>query len=348
MRYGLKGERVSSKYQGRYEDFIMKKLSRLLILFLIPLVTACGGGGGGGGSSTANVAGNWTGTWASNKVLASGTISATITQSGTTFSGSMILTGSPCFSNGAISGGTFSGDTVSWISPGIVNFTGTVSGNTINGSYFVTLAGACYGDTGTFSVTRAPHQTVTTQILSDPVYDGDIALTTTASYTVAQGMTQTVQSVFAGINPVTGTEYRAFLDFPLTGANGVPGNAIIVSAFLDFFVNSIDPTNGTIPIRIELVDIPGLTLVQDDFSRTLQPSLAFTTIVPPISQADVGYNVTVDVTSLMVEAQNLGLLDFQVRILEDLGSVPPGLVEIDDTTGPNRAALAPLLQVTYY
>ncbi len=190
--------------------------------------------------------------------------------------------------------------------------------------------------------------TFTTQILSDPVYDGDIALTTSNSFTITQGMTPTIQSVFAGINPSTLTEYRAFLDFPLTGANGVPGNAVIVSAFLDFFVNSIDPTNGTIPIRIELVDIPGLTLVQDDFSRTLQPSLAFTTIVPPISQADVGFNVTVDVTSLMVEAQNLGLLDFQVRILEDLGSVSPGLIEIIDTTGPNRGALAPLLQVSYF
>ncbi len=195
---------------------------------------------------------------------------------------------------------------------------------------------------------RTGQPTITTQILSDPVYDGDISFTAPASYTVTQGMSPTVQSVFAGVDPVTGAEYRAFLDFPLTGANGVPGNAIIVSAFLDIVINSIDPPSGTIPIRIELVDIPGLTLVQDDYSRTFLPALTFTTISPPISSSDVGYHVTVDVTPLMVQAQNLLLPDFQVRILEDLVSAAPGLIEINDTTGPSRGALAPLLEVSYY
>ncbi len=190
--------------------------------------------------------------------------------------------------------------------------------------------------------------TITTQILSDPVYDGDIALTTSNNFTITQGMTPTIQSVFAGIDPVTGTEYRAFLDFPLTGANGVPGNAVIESAFLNIVINSIDPLNGTIPIRIELVNIPGLTLVQNDFSRTLLPPLTFTTIVPPISQSDVGHNVRVDVTSLMVQAQNLLLPDFQVRILEDLVIAPAGLIEINDTTTSNRINLAPLLEVAYF
>jgi hypothetical protein len=50
----------------------------------------------------------------------------------------------------------------------------------------------------------------------------------------------------------------------------------------------------------------------------------------------------------MVEAQRLGLLDFQVRILEDLGPVTPGLIEITDTTGVNRGAVAPQLQVNYF
>ncbi len=191
--------------------------------------------------------------------------------------------------------------------------------------------------------------TITTQILSDPVYDGDIAVNSSGTSTVVtQGMTLTIQSVFAGIDPVTGTEYRAFLDFPLTGANGVPGNAVIVSAFLFIRINSIQPLNGTIPIRIELVDIPGLTLAQSDFDRTLQPPLTFTTIVPPISQPDVGNDVIVDVTSLMVEAQNLLLPDFQVRILEDLVITPAGLIEINDTTGSNRINLAPLLEVNYF
>ena len=62
----------------------------------------------------------------------------------------------------------------------------------------------------------------------------------------------------------------------------------------------------------------------------------------------VGAHVNVDVTPLMVEAQRLGLSNFQVRIMEDLGPVSPGLIEINDTTGANRATLAPLLSVTYF
>ena len=189
---------------------------------------------------------------------------------------------------------------------------------------------------------------IVTQILSDPAFDGDIVQDPlSGAFTVTQGNTQ---SVFAGINPVTGAEYRAFLDFPLTGANGVPGNAVIVSAILDIEINSIlpQPVIGTIPIRIDLVSFQPPTLVGTDFDRTIQPALATATIIPPISQADFGNHVSLDVTSLMEEAQRLGLANFQVRILEDLGIVSPGLIEINDTTGANRPILAPLLQVTYF
>ena len=190
-------------------------------------------------------------------------------------------------------------------------------------------------------------RTIDTQILSDSSLDGNIVQNPSiAALTITQG---TAQSVFAGINPTTGAEFRAFLDFPLTGTGGVPGHAIIVSAFLDIVINSIvpQPLPGTIPIRIDLVSFPP-TLVGADFDRTIQPALATTTIMPPISQADFGNHVLVDVTSLMSEAQNLGLVDFQIRILEDLGAVTPGQIEITDTTGANRSALAPLLLVTYF
>ena len=196
--------------------------------------------------------------------------------------------------------------------------------------------------------TSAP-PTFTTQILSDPVYDGDIAQDPN---TLALTVTQTnTQSVFAGIDPASFVEYRAFLDFPLSGTGGVPGNAVIISATLDIVINNIflQSPVSTIPIRIELVSFQPPTLIETDFDRTLQPALAFTTIVPPISSADVGNHVIVDVTLLMQQAQNLGLPDFQVRILEDLGLVSPGLIEINDTTATesSRAALAPLLTVTY-
>jgi len=196
-----------------------------------------------------------------------------------------------------------------------------------------------------------PPPTIITQIFSDPAVDGDILQTSPTTFTITQGMIPPVQSVFAGIDPSSLQESRAFLDFPLTGPDGVPGNATIVSATLDIVITNVFlqlPTD-TIPIRIELVSFPGLTLVSDDFSRTLLPAIAFTTIEPPISSADAGGHVPVDVTSLMVQAQSLGLLDFQVRILEDLVAAPPGLIEINDTTDPTiRGALAPLLQVEYF
>jgi hypothetical protein len=188
--------------------------------------------------------------------------------------------------------------------------------------------------------------TIVTQILSDPAFDGYITQTSSTTFTVTQGMTLSppaVQSVFAGIDPVTFEESRAFLDFPLTGANGVPGNAVIVSATLDIVIDSIQPPPGIIPIRIDLVSFPQ-PLIESDFSRT---TLATTTIFPSISSADVGQHVFVDMTSLMTQAQNLGLLDFQIRILLDFSAVS-GLIEIDDTTGSNRVFLAPLLQVEYF
>jgi hypothetical protein len=89
-------------------------------------------------------------------------------------------------------------------------------------------------------------------------------------------------------------------------------------------------------------------LIETDFDRTLQLPLAFVRVAPPFSQADVGTNVSIDVTSLLLQAQQLQLPDFQVRILEDLGPAIPVLIEIDDTTGANRASQAPLLTVTYF
>ena len=190
---------------------------------------------------------------------------------------------------------------------------------------------------------------IVTQILSDALYDGDIALgpSSSATYTVTQGNSQ---SVFAGIDPVTLIEYRTFLDFPLGGSNGVPLDAVIDSATLDIYINSIDPypLSGTIPIRIDLVSFQPPYLVGTDFDRSSQPALMTKTINPPISQTDFGNHVYIDVTQMMVEVQRLGLADFQVRIMEDLGLVSPGIIEINDTTGSNRNQLAPLLEVSYY
>jgi hypothetical protein len=200
---------------------------------------------------------------------------------------------------------------------------------------------ACGGGDGSRSA-------VVAQILSDPAFDGDIEQTSSSTFTVTQGMSPTVQNVLAGIDPVALTEFRAFLDFPLGGPGGVPGDAFIESAFLEVFIDDLQPIGGNLPILVDLVSFQPPTLLPTDFDRTLQPALASTRISPPISRPDVGTYVSIDVTSLMVEAQRSGLPDFQVRIMEDLGPPIAALMAIDDTTGSSRSARAPLLTVTYH
>jgi len=202
--------------------------------------------------------------------------------------------------------------------------------------------------TGCGSDHSSPPPPFLSQILSDAAIDGDIAKSAGGgTVTVTQG---SAQSYYAGFDPADGAELRAFLQFPLDGAGGVPGDAVIQSATLDILINSIlpNPLVGTVPIRIDLVDLRPPTLFAPDFDRTLQPALATTTIFPPISQNDFGQHVLVDVTALMREAQRLGLLRFQVRILLDPGVTTSGLIEINDTTGVNRGTLAPLLDVSYF
>ena len=193
-----------------------------------------------------------------------------------------------------------------------------------------------------------PPSTVTTQILSDSSYDGDIEQVSASSYTVTQGMSANVQTVLAGIDPAGGTEFRAFLDFPLGGSGGVPGNAAIDSAFLEVFVDDLQPNASTLPLRVELVSFQPPSLIPTDFDRSAQPPLAAVTLSPPINRADIGTYVSIDVTALMVQAQRQGLPDFQVRIMEDLGPAVASLMTIDDTTGPDRPKQAPLLTVTYF
>jgi hypothetical protein len=195
---------------------------------------------------------------------------------------------------------------------------------------------------------QRPPPAITTRILSDAGFDGDIEQTSPTTFTITQGMSPSVQNVFAGIDPGTLTEFRAFLDFPLTGPGGIPGNAMIESASLDVYIDDLQPITGTFPILVELVSFQPPTLIETDFDRTLQPPLAFVRVAPPFSQADVGTNVSIDVTSLLVQAQQLQLPDLQVRILEDLGPAITVLIAIDDTTGVNRALHAPLLTVTYF
>ena len=207
--------------------------------------------------------------------------------------------------------------------------------------------GACGGGGNGEAFDQGPPQIVA-QILSDATYDGDIEQTSPGAYVVTQGMSSSVQTVFAGIDPVAGTEFRAFLDFPLSGPGGVPGNALIDSAFLEVFVDDVQPAAGSVPIRVELVEFQPPTLIGTDFDRGAQPPLASALVQGDVTSADIGKFVPLDVTQLMIRAQQLGLVDFQVRVMEDLGPAIFTLVEIDDSTASDRRSRAPLLTVTYH
>jgi len=206
----------------------------------------------------------------------------------------------------------------------------------------LTLTGCGGSDNG-----NSPQQ-VTTQIYSDSSFDGDIELTASNNYAVTQGMSSTVQSVFAGIDPNSGSEFRTFLDFPLTGTTGIPSNASIQSAILEIYIDDLHPRTGTLPIQIDLVAFQPPTLIGTDFDTASQPALASINASPDFTSADVGTLASIDVTPLMVQAQRQGLVDFQVRIMEVLGPAIPVLMVIDDSTGANRTSLAPLLTVTYF
>lgn len=203
------------------------------------------------------------------------------------------------------------------------------------------LAGCGGSDNG-------PPPLYTSTIQSDPAFDGDIQETAPATYNVTQGTSANVQSFFAGIDPGSATEYRTFLDFPLGGNGGVPINATIDSAFLDIFVNSLQPDGSAMPLRIELVEFQPPTLVGTDFDRTAQPPLAFIQVTPDIGPGDVGTNVSIDVTPLMIKAQQLGVTDFQLRVMQDLGPGIPVIMEINDSTGSDRSSRAPQLTVNYF
>jgi len=126
----------------------------LLVSFaFLTFLPGCGREGGSNPFDSPTPLQIWYGTWASSKVVASGTMTLTVTQTDTTFSGSITLSNSPCFVTSPITGWTVAGNSVSWSSPEIGNFSGTITGATISGTYSVTAAGACFGDTGIFSVT---------------------------------------------------------------------------------------------------------------------------------------------------------------------------------------------------
>ena len=175
------------------------------------------------------------------------------------------------------------------------------------------------------------------QTLSDRPVDGDIGFTAPGTFVISQAnVTNNVQYGIDG----AGTEFRAFLDFPLDGSNGggvLPLSAVIVAADIEVFVNNVT-LSSPVPTLLDLVPFPVSGLTSADFDSTpLLTRLPF-----DILSSDINNSVRIDVTSLMTEAQRLGHRNLQLRFLLDFPATT-GLVEIDD----GAAAFAPQLTVEF-
>jgi hypothetical protein len=179
------------------------------------------------------------------------------------------------------------------------------------------------------------------QIYSDQLADGDIAFDSVLqTFTVTNGP----ETLYFGIDDLDPNipEYSAFLDFPLDGSTGedvIPADAIIVSATLKLFLNEVSFAT-VVPTLLDLVSYPISQLRPQDFNS---PPLKFLRL--NFFGSDQGNFVSIDVTSLMREAQRLGLSDFQVRFLIDLSVSDIGFVGIEDR--PSIAFTAPSLTVKY-
>jgi hypothetical protein len=134
---------------------------RSWIFVLAALAGACGGNDASTGTTTSGTApdatldGDWTGTWLSRTGVG-GALGIDFMQSGSVVSGDATFTGSPCFAGAHLDGDVTGRDFNGVVRAGAiqVNVAATLSGNTLDGTYDAQSAGACSGDTGTFTLHR--------------------------------------------------------------------------------------------------------------------------------------------------------------------------------------------------
>jgi len=153
----------------------------------------------------------------------------------------------------------------------------------------------------------------TAVIFSDPLSDGDIAFDPVNSiFTITTGAT----TLFFGVDSSDSNlpEYRAFLTFPLDGVTGddiLPLGAAIESATVELFITEVSFAD-TVPSFLDLIQYEFGNLGQNpalDFSAAV---IDFQTL--NFYSTDPGIFVLIDITPLVQTAQDLALLDFQIRL----------------------------------
>ena len=158
-------------------------------------------------------------------------------------------------------------------------------------------------------------------IFSDPDSDGDIAFDPVSSvFTIATGATP----LFFGVDSSNSNlpEYKAFLTFPLDGVTGqdiVPLGATITFATVELFVTEVSFAD-IVPTFLDLV-LYGV-LGPQDFDAAF---LDFRTL--DFFSTDPGIPVSIEITPLVQTAQDLALLDFQIRFSLD-GVVSPAGTQV--------------------
>jgi hypothetical protein len=172
----------------------------------------------------------------------------------------------------------------------------------------------------------------TAVILSDPELDGDIALVDPVQnvFTITTGATP----LFFGVDSSGSNmpEYKAFLTFPLDGVTGqdiLPLGATIISATVELFITEVSFAD-TIPTFLDLV--PFGVLGPEDFDAGFLDSLSL-----DFFSSDQGNFVLIEITPLVQTAQDLALLDFQIRLSLDGVVSPTGAQGARPQAASNRA-----------
>jgi len=176
-------------------------------------------------------------------------------------------------------------------------------------------------------------------IYSDPLSDGDIAFDPVNSiFTITAGATP----LFFGVDSSNGNlpEYKAFLTFPLDGVTGydiLPLGAAIESATVELVITQVSFAD-TVPTFLDLIQYEFRNLGQNPALDFSAPAIDYRTL--DFLSSDPGIFVIIDITPLVQTAQDLALLDFQIRfslaggvpVAGAQGARPQGAAKIAERT----------------